>query len=141
MEFPFLKICQSENETTTLARIFSKLLRGGEVIALNGELGSGKTFFVREVCLNFEIYDVTSPSFNIVNDYLGRKQIYHFDFYRIKNIKELYDIGFEEYLIDSEAIKFIEWAGLFPGILPKNLIEINIKYLDENRREIEITRK
>ena len=89
----------------------------------------------------FGIVDVTSPTFSIVNTYNERKKINHFDFYRIKKIEELYDIGFEEYLIDNSAITFIEWAEMFEEILPTNIYRITIAYLDNSKREIKIIKK
>ena len=122
MDFPFEINCLSENDTISLAKEFSEILEEGELIVLTGNLGTGKTFFVKEVLKNFNIGNVTSPSFSIVNEYHGNQKFYHFDFYRLKNIKELSDIGFQDYLNDSESIIFIEWGELFEDILKENLL-------------------
>ena len=74
-----------------------------------------------------EYQDVNSPSFSIVNEYSGNNKVYHFDFYRLKKIEELYDIGFEEYLNDEDAIIFIEWGNLMNEALPRNYLEILIE--------------
>ncbi len=138
MEFQNPILVNSEGETTSLAERFSAALEGSEVIVLNGNLGAGKTFFIKKILNNFEIENTTSPSFAIVNEYLGKFKIYHFDFYRIEKINELYDIGFNDYLNDSEAITFIEWGNLFPQILPTKRIEIEIEIIDDTKREFKI---
>ena len=129
---------QSEDETTTLAERFSSTLNGGEVVVLNGNLGAGKTFFIKRLLNNFGIDNTTSPSFAIVNEYLGKFRIYHFDFYRIEKINELYDIGFNDYLNDPDAVTFIEWGNLFPQILPGKKIEIDIEIVDDTKRKFKI---
>ncbi len=140
MEFPLKEISGSEENTKKIADEFAKLLKPGDVVCLNGDLGSGKTFFVKAVCVNFGINEVNSPTFAIVNEYFGKKKIYHFDFYRLKNEEELMEIGFYEYLNDTEAITFIEWSDKFPDILPQHRFDVNIKTKNENSREIEIIR-
>lgn len=137
MDFPFQIVSKSENQTTEIAREYSSVINGGDIILLNGDLGSGKTFFVKQVCKEFGIENVSSPSFAIVNEYHNRKRFTHFDFYRIKKIEELYDIGFEDYL-EEEAVIFIEWANLFPGILPKKNYQIDFKFVNNTSREISI---
>lgn len=137
MDFPFSAVVQNESETNLIAEDFSKYLQVGDIVFLNGELGAGKTFFVKSVCSNFGIQNVSSPSFAIVNEYSGTKKIFHFDFYRIKREQELFDIGFREYLSD-EAIVFIEWADLFPEILPHKHWFVNFEFESETVRKINI---
>ena len=98
MDFPYQIVVESEDETIKVATEFGQLLKAADIIALTGDLGTGKTFFVKSILKNFGIEEVTSPTFSIVNTYSGEVQINHFDFYRIKKVVELYDIGFEEYL-------------------------------------------
>ncbi|MCX6168277.1 MAG: tRNA (adenosine(37)-N6)-threonylcarbamoyltransferase complex ATPase subunit type 1 TsaE [Ignavibacteriales bacterium] len=138
MEFPFSKKIKTESETIEIAKEFSKLLVPGEIVLLNGDLGSGKTFFVKNVCRQFGIENVSSPSFSIVNEYHNGKDIIHFDFYRVKKIEELYDIGFEDYIMNNETIVFIEWADMFTEILPKKNYEIELKIDNNTEREISI---
>jgi len=138
LDFPITKLVKSEAETKELAKDLSDVLNAGDIITLNGELGAGKTFIVKSICENYGIRNSSSPSFAIVNVYEGDKKINHFDFYRIKKIEELYDIGIEDYFSDENAIMFIEWGDLFPEILPPNRFEIKIKSLDGNSREIKI---
>lgn len=134
MKFPVEIIVNTEEETSKLANELKNVFKSGDVICLNGNLGSGKTFFVKEFAKFFEINNVSSPSFALVNEYYGKIKIIHFDFYRIKKIDELYDIGIKEYLID-DAIIFIEWANLFDEILPKKYYEIEIKFIDNQKRK------
>lgn len=138
MDLPFKATLNSETETKKIAADFSEIIKEGDVICLYGDLGSGKTFFVKSVCEKFGIFDVNSPTFAIVNEYSGNIKVYHFDFYRLKNSGELMDIGFYEYLNDKDAVSFIEWSEKFPEILPQNRIEIYLKFVDELKREIEI---
>ncbi len=128
----------SEKETRDLAEEFALELKAGETIVVNGELGAGKTFFIKSAAGVLGINNVNSPTFALVNEYLGKFKIYHFDFYRINEIKELYDIGFDDYLNDDEAIVFIEWGNLFPDILPHTMTEIEIKVMEDFSREITI---
>lgn len=139
MKLPAEFLVKSEEETKSVAELFSKIIDDGDIIALNGELGSGKTFFVKSFCNLFDINNVSSPSFAIVNVYNGKKKIYHFDFYRIKKITELYDLGFHEYINDKESITFIEWAELWKEILPKKYYEIHFKFANDNSRLILIS--
>jgi tRNA threonylcarbamoyladenosine biosynthesis protein TsaE len=138
--FPSLHKVNSEKDTERLAGEFSTILNPGQLIILNGNLGTGKTFFIKSVLKSFNITGVSSPTFALVNEYLTETKYYHFDFYRIEKIKELYDIGFDEYMNDDEAIKFIEWGNLFPSVLPHKRIEIEIKLQDDFSRDIYFTR-
>lgn len=133
MKFPFSKVSESEEDTKNLASEFSKILKGDEVIVLNGNLGAGKTFFIKNVCSELGIDNVVSPTFAIVNEHQGKFHVNHFDFYRINNVKELYNIGFDDYL-NNESITFIEWGNLFPSVLPKKYIEIKIEFDNNNKR-------
>lgn len=131
MILPFAKTIRSEEETIKIAGDFSELLKPGDVVVLSGNLGTGKTFFVRYAVRKFNVGSVTSPTFAIVNEYDGSIKVYHFDFYRINNSAELYDIGFDEYLNDGEAVTFIEWGTMFPQMLPGSRYEVDI-ILNEN---------
>lgn len=135
MVIPFLHKVTSEKETEKLASDFSSVIKTGDVIVLNGNLGSGKTFFIKSVLNSLNVRGVSSPTFALVNEYYSDVKFYHFDFYRIEMIFELYDIGFDEYMKDEEAIKFIEWGNLFPSILPHKRIEIDIVQVDDFKRE------
>lgn len=138
MQFPFSIIVNSEDETADVARSFSKVVNDGSIIALNGNLGAGKTFFVKKFCEINNFAHADSPTFSILNEYRGVKLFYHFDFYRINKIEELYDIGIDEYLNDDNAIIFIEWAEMMPEILPSKFYEVKIEFISDNSRKIDI---
>lgn len=135
MSFPYSRKSLSESETSIIAKEFAASLKNGMIIILNGELGAGKTFFIKQVLKQFNVTNANSPTFAIVNEYAGDKTFYHFDFYRINTESELLNIGIEDYFGDEESIIFIEWGNLFPDILPQKRIEININYLTDNERE------
>ena len=132
----------SVKETHNIAKAFSKTLKGGEIILLNGDLGVGKTAFVQGLCNSLGVGDkVCSPTFTIVNTYEGEKfNINHFDVYRIDDSDEMFEIGFEEYIY-SDDVSLIEWSEKIADILPDNCININISKdysVHEDFRLIEI---
>lgn len=138
MEFPFEKVVNNENETSEIGKLFSKQLEPGDVICLEGSLGTGKTFFIKSVCKEFEIENISSPTFAIVNQHEGYYPVNHFDLYRIKKAEELYDIGFEEYLSDSNSITFIEWADLFEDFIAVCSYKVYFISLGSTKRKIRI---
>jgi tRNA threonylcarbamoyladenosine biosynthesis protein TsaE len=128
----------SQDMTFEIGLKIAKLLKQGDVISLNGDLGAGKTHLVKGIAKGLEVHeDITSPTFTIVNEYDGKMPLYHFDVYRISDISELYEIGFEEYIY-GEGVSVIEWGNLVEELLPDYTIKINIRILDDNTREIEI---
>ncbi len=129
---------RNESDTSFFAGEIAKIITAGDVIALNGDLGSGKTFFVKNLCWNYNIDLVTSPTFAIVNEYNGLKKVFHFDFYRINKPNELFDLGFQDYLNDESAVIFIEWADLFKELLPKRFYEVKFVIVEDNLRRITV---
>ncbi len=135
----------SAEETIALARAFADRLRRGDVVTLFGDLGSGKTQFVKGVCQAFKTRTVaTSPSFVILNRYDGMDEhkneilLYHFDLYRVKSLAEIYDIGYEEFL-QNDGICLIEWAEMLGELLPKQRYDVRFSLgTGENERSIEI---
>ena len=131
-------------QTKKLAQAFAKLLVGGEVILLNGDLGAGKTTFTKFVLQALGVKDnITSPTFTLMHEYKTKKfNIYHFDMYRLPDANEATALGFEEYLYseDKSNIVFVEWAENIKDILKGNFIKIDIKLLDDNKRKFEIER-
>jgi len=102
------------------------------VFAFYGKMGAGKTTFIKAVCEELGVDDViTSPTFAIVNEYAG--PIYHFDFYRIKRLEEVYDMGFEDYFY-SGALCFIEWPELAEDILPDDAVRVSITEQEDGSR-------
>lgn len=129
-------ISNSEKETYEIARSLAEQIEDNIVICLNGEMGVGKTVFVRGFASFFNILDTSSPTFTIVNEYKGDKDIYHFDVYRLADEDEFYDIGGEEYF--EKGICIIEWSKIIEDVLPQKRIEVTIEKLDENKRKITI---
>ena len=112
--------------TKKIAQDFAKSLKSGDVVCMYGDLGAGKTEFVRAMAQEFGITDyITSPTFTIVNEYRGRLDLYHFDVYRIADSDEMYEIGYDEY-IDGDGICVIEWAELIDDILPPHRYNVTI---------------
>ena len=140
MKYPYSLKIITEAETRNIALEFSKDLQKGDVVVLNGDLGTGKTFFVKEIGKIFGINSVSSPTFALVNEYSGRIKIYHLDFYRIEKLEEIFDIGFNDYINDNEAIMFIEWGELFSEILPHKRFEVIIKLNEDFSRSFRISR-
>ncbi len=132
-------LTHSQEETAALAAEFAAVLKRGDVVALYGELGSGKTRFVQGICKGLGIREhVASPTFTIVNEYTVRDlKIFHFDFYRVKSLKEIIDIGFEEYAFGS-GICLIEWAEKAREILPAQRYDVHLT-LGKTGSEREIT--
>lgn len=131
---------KSPEHTRGIAARFADSLKKGDVVALEGELGSGKTCFVQGIARGLGVSEsafVRSPSFTLLNEYFGRLPLYHFDFYRLHAAAELGDLGLEEYF-DGDGVTVIEWADKFLGSLPPRTIHVHFSIVDENTREIEI---
>lgn len=131
--------CHSEKQTLAAARKFAKSLKAGDVLALEGDLGSGKTTFVKGVAKGLGLKgteDVTSPTFSLMNIYPSNPVLYHFDLYRLTGVKELESIGFEEFTGDPRAISCIEWAERARNLLPYHAKKIKFEVLDEKSRKI-----
>jgi len=135
VHFPSKIKSSDEGESALVATDFMLSCKKGDRVVLNGNLGAGKTFFIKAALSSIGIKNVNSPSFAIVNEYQNKFHIYHFDFYRLKSASELFDIGWQDYLNDDESIIFIEWGKRFPSVLPTERIEINIDIMNESERE------
>lgn len=120
-------ISHSEAETIQAGEKFSALLNAGDVVALYGDLGSGKTRFAKGVSSGLGIQEhVTSPTFVVVNEHHGgRLPLYHFDFYRLRSIAELQEIGFEEYVYGN-GVCVLEWAEMIREKLPSGRYEVHL---------------
>ncbi len=129
--------------TRQIARDFANNLQGGDIICMYGDLGAGKTEFVRAMAQELGIEDyITSPTFTIINEYKGSLDLYHFDVYRIADSDEMFEIGYDEY-INSDGICVIEWAQLIEDILPHERYNVTITKdysKGENYRKIVIER-
>ncbi|MFW5481716.1 MAG: tRNA (adenosine(37)-N6)-threonylcarbamoyltransferase complex ATPase subunit type 1 TsaE [Prevotella sp.] len=122
------------------AKTFINNMGTGKVFAFYGKMGAGKTTFIKAVCEELGVTDViTSPTFAIVNEYRSDttgELIYHFDFYRIKKLDEVYDMGYEDYFY-SGALCFLEWPELIEELLPSDAVKVTISETDNGDRKIE----
>lgn len=113
-------------DTEKFGESLGKMLRAGDVVCLNGELGAGKTTLTKSIAKGMGIEDyITSPTFNIINEYYGDLKLYHFDTYRLENVEEVSYLGFDEYFY-GEGVCVIEWADRIKSFLPEEYLEINI---------------
>ena len=119
------------------ARAFIDAIGDHKVFAFYGSMGAGKTTFVKAICEELGVEDViTSPTFAIINEYSSREGvIYHFDFYRIKKLEEVYDMGYEDYFY-SGALCFIEWPELIEEVLPEDAVRVTITEQPGGMRKI-----
>lgn len=134
-------ISHSENETLGLAEKISLFFKEGDVIVLSGELGAGKTLFVKGIAnaLGIDASLVNSPSYTIVNEYRGgSKLLFHFDLYRLGDITELYETGWDDYM-QQNGIMVVEWGEKGEANLPLPRYQVTFKILNETQREIDIT--
>ena len=130
-----IKSLDTINET---ASEFVKAMGGKTVFAFRGEMGAGKTTFIKAICERLGVGEsVNSPTFAIVNEYRSDSEelIYHFDFYRINKKEEAYDFGYEDYFY-SGSLCFIEWPELIEDLLPHDVVNVSIKELESGEREI-----
>ncbi|MBO4985325.1 MAG: tRNA (adenosine(37)-N6)-threonylcarbamoyltransferase complex ATPase subunit type 1 TsaE [Bacteroides sp.] len=130
---------QSLEQIQDAARQFVEAMGDNTVFAFYGKMGAGKTTFIKAICEILGVDDViTSPTFAIVNEYrsdLAGELVYHFDFYRIKKLEEVYDMGYEDYFY-SGALCFIEWPELIEELLPGNTVKVSIVETDNGGREV-----
>lgn len=119
------------------AREFINNIGSHKVFAFYGKMGAGKTTFIKAICEELGVDDViTSPTFAIINEYSGKDEtIYHFDFYRIKKLEEVYDMGYEDYFY-SGALCFIEWPELIEEVLPEDAVKVQITEKENGTRAI-----
>lgn len=120
------------------AKEFVKEMGEGKVFAFYGKMGAGKTTFIKALCEALGVEDViTSPTFAIINEYTDGKgdPIYHFDFYRIKKLEEVYDMGYEDYFY-SGNLCLLEWPELIEDILPENVITVTIEEQPDGTRKL-----
>lgn len=130
---------QSLDQIHEAAKEFIAAMGENTVFAIYGKMGAGKTTFVKAVCEELGVTDmITSPTFAIVNEYRSEdtaELIYHFDFYRINKLEEVYDMGYEDYFY-SGALCFIEWPELVEELLPGNTIKVSIEEQKDGTRTV-----
>ena len=131
-------ITNSTEETQKLGKSFSKYLKPGNIVALIGNLASGKTSFVKGVLKGLDYkYEVTSPTFTLINEYYAKSKVIHVDFYREENITRWNELGFQN-IINSDSIILIEWADLIPDLLPDIDYKLCFKHNGKDMRKIEL---
>ena len=133
---------QSLEQIREAARQFIEAMDDHTVFAFYGKMGAGKTTFIKAVCEELGVTDmVTSPTFAIVNEYRSDttgELIYHFDFYRIKKLEEVYDMGYEYYFYCG-ALCFIEWPELIEELLPGDTVKVTIEEVESGERRLVLT--
>ncbi|MFC1825339.1 tRNA (adenosine(37)-N6)-threonylcarbamoyltransferase complex ATPase subunit type 1 TsaE [Thermodesulfobacteriota bacterium] len=142
MKGKFYSILSESNlETIRLGKKIGSFLKDGDVIALSGDLGSGKTWFTKGLARGIGIESqtiISSPSFTLVNQYNGRFTLYHMDLYRLESFADILAAGLEEYL-HNEGIVVIEWADRWPETQLHPLLKLNFTIIDEHRRGVTLT--
>ena len=131
-------ITNSEAETVLEGERLGKTLSPGAIVALYGGLGAGKTAFTRGLALGLGINAaVSSPTFTIVNEYLGEIPLFHFDMYRLETEAELFDIGWDDYL-ERGGVCAVEWSEKVPAAIPPDAITVKLTNLGSNARELKL---
>ena len=136
-------LSKSPKDTIYFAARFAKTLKAGDVVALVGNLGSGKTTFTKGIAkaLGVKGYRyVNSPSFVLIREYKGRLPLYHFDLYRLGNVKDVEDLDSDGYFF-GKGVSVIEWADKCKALLPKRHIHVEFRIKGENKRQIHIATK
>lgn len=135
-------ITNSPEETVALGKEFAEKLSPGDIVCLKGELGAGKTHFVKGMAeaLGIDRKEVSSPTFTLINEYAGEQMLYHFDCYRLNSPREALEIGVDEYLY-GEGISVIEWPERIESLIPPEAIWISIEAPDRNTRKFVIRKK
>lgn len=131
----------SVSDLARAAREFLSLMDQATVFAFRGEMGAGKTTFIKAICEALGIGDViNSPSFSIVNEYRSAtgELIYHFDCYRLKRVEEALDFGFEDYM-ESGCLCFIEWPDIVDDLLPSDTVFVDIRVNDDDSRVVTLS--
>jgi len=126
-------VCKSESELPLAAGKLLETFPGARVFALYGSMGAGKTTFIKAICHELGVTDIVqSPTFSIINEYktTGGTSIFHFDFYRIKKLEEVFDFGYEDYIYSGNYC-FLEWPEMIESLLPDDAIRINISGDDD----------
>src|SRR5580765_8754157 len=131
----------SSRKTMSLGRKLASWVRGGEIVGLVGELGTGKTCFVRGFCAGMEVGQkawVRSPTFTLINEYQGRLPVYHIDLYRIARAEEIEALNLRDYLY-SDGVSLIEWIERLPADELDEYLEVSLAHRSESKRQVAFT--
>lgn len=127
---------QSHQETIKLGQKIASILKPGDILALFGQLGAGKTTLIQGIAQGLGVKDyVTSPTFILINEYQGRLPFYHIDLYRLEDPLQIEELGIDEYY-EKGGVVVIEWAERLGDLLPEGARQIKIEVVDENKRKI-----
>ena len=140
-DIPLTMISDDPAQTFRMGRMIGENLEEGAIVALIGELGAGKTSLTQGIARGLGIeegYQITSPTFTLINEYPGRLHLVHLDAYRLSGSPDLPDLGYEEFFF-SKSVTVIEWAEKILDVLPDKTIFITMTYLDQDRRRIEFS--
>lgn len=132
-------LSNGEQQTYDLGYKLGTLLQRKDIVCMTGDLGAGKTTLTKGIAEGLGVTEcVTSPTFTIIHEYMGRMPLYHFDVYRIQHVEEMEDLGYEEYFY-GDGVCIIEWASQIEEIIPKEHLWIHMtKNMEQDCREIEI---
>ncbi|OEU84705.1 MAG: tRNA (N6-adenosine(37)-N6)-threonylcarbamoyltransferase complex ATPase TsaE [Desulfobacterales bacterium S5133MH4] len=133
-------VSSSPEETLRIGTVLGQYLTSGSIIALNGELGSGKTCLTQGIARGLKVpegFYVTSPSYSIINEYPGRLALFHVDLYRVEDVNEIEQIGLNE-IIGVDGVTVIEWADKITHILPNERLDLSISILDDQTRNLHL---
>ena len=131
---------ENPEETIRFAARLGKLMKKGDIVCFFGDLGSGKTTFIKGIAqgLNINPSEVNSPTFVLMNNYRGKLPVFHFDLYRLENINEISAIGYDEFIYD-DGVSVIEWADRLNDHLPEEYLKVELKHKELNKRIIVIS--
>ncbi len=139
-DWPLTLVAKAPGETRRLGEILGEVLLPGDVVALTGELGAGKTCLTQGIARGLGVaagYEITSPTFTLINEYPGRINLYHADLYRFAGLKDFADTGFEEYF-RGRGVVVVEWAEKALNILPTEYLLIEIGYISDTGRSLRL---
>ncbi|HQO57201.1 MAG TPA: tRNA (adenosine(37)-N6)-threonylcarbamoyltransferase complex ATPase subunit type 1 TsaE [Candidatus Omnitrophota bacterium] len=133
---------RAAEETMAFGQKLGRRLVPGNIVCMFGDLGSGKTTFVRGVAKGLGVNpdEIHSPTFVLLNVYRGRLALYHYDFYRLESPDEIAAIGYDDFLY-GKGVSFIEWSERFGPLIPKNFLRVEFVFIDETRRRITLSAK
>ncbi|HYX08552.1 MAG TPA: tRNA (adenosine(37)-N6)-threonylcarbamoyltransferase complex ATPase subunit type 1 TsaE [Bacteroidales bacterium] len=140
VKFSMRYAAQTPDELNAVAREMLPVMKEYKIVAFYGEMGAGKTTLIKAICEEMEVEDVvSSPTFALVNEYHTRdnQPVFHFDFYRIEKISELYDLGYEDYFY-SGNLCMIEWPEKAPSLIPESALTVRIEVKESGKREISV---
>jgi tRNA threonylcarbamoyladenosine biosynthesis protein TsaE len=134
-------VTKNLSETLKFGQQLARRLKKGDIVALSGDLGAGKTSLTQGIARGLGVKGyISSPSFKLINEYKGSVPVFHFDLWRLKNITEVEDLGYRDYFY-NDGITIIEWAEKIKPLLPEEYWQVDLFNLGGTRRKITVTKK